>query len=66
MALEKIAGVGSEQPREAVGAKLVRFSQRQQFDEATRELDNVVMRAPWVAIARTDGEAETAIERGGK
>ena len=65
MALEKIAGIGAEQSREAVGAELVRFGKRQQLDKAARELHDVVVRAPWVTVARADGKAETAIERGG-
>jgi hypothetical protein len=64
VALEEIAGVGAEQNREAVGAELVRFGQCQQFDEAAGELHDVVMRAPWVAVARADGKTEIAIERG--
>ena len=65
VAFEEIAVVGAEQFREAVAAELVRLGQRQQFDEAAGKLDDVVVRAPRVAVARADGEAEAAIERGG-
>jgi hypothetical protein len=62
---EEIAGICTKQSREAIDAELVRLGQRQQFDEAAGELNDVVMRAPRVAIAGADREAEVAVKRGG-
>jgi len=63
-ALQEVAVVGAELSGKTIAAELVRFSQRQQLDEATRKLNNVIMRAPRVTIARTDGETESAVQIG--
>ena len=62
--LRKSPVIGAEQLRKAVVAELVRLGQRQQLDEEAGKLDDVIMRAPGVAVARADREAEAAIERG--
>jgi hypothetical protein len=62
---QKVAVIGAEQNREAVIAKSVGLGQRQQLDEETGKLDDMVMRTPGMAIARADLKTETAIERGG-
>ena len=65
MPLGEVARIGGKQGREAVAAKLVRLGQRQKFDEEARQLNDVIMRAPGMTVARADGKAELAIKFGG-
>src|SRR5262249_40852790 len=52
------------QRRQTVGAELFRLRHREQFDKEAGQLDQVVMGAPRMTVARADGEAEPSIELG--
>ena len=52
----------AEQRREPVGAELLRLGD-EQLDEEARQLDDMVVRAPGVAVARADREAEPDRDR---
>jgi hypothetical protein len=57
---------GAEQRREAVASELLGFRHGQQFDEESGKLHEVVVGAPRMPVARSDGEAEPVIELGGR
>jgi hypothetical protein len=63
-ALNEIAVVGAEQSGKAIAAELVRLGQRQQLDEEAWKLNNVIVRAPGMAIARPHGETEPTVQIG--
>src|ERR1700730_9686877 len=44
--------------------KLLRLGHRQQFDEEARQLDQVIVRAPRMLVARAHTEAEATIKLG--
>src|SRR6478672_9729112 len=54
----------AKQVRKAVGAQVFRLRHGEQFDEKSRKLDDVIVSAPRMPVARTDGEAEPTIEPG--
>jgi len=60
---DEIAIGGPEQPREAVAAELVGLGERQQLDEEAGQLDDAVVRAPVVPVARADDETEPLVQR---
>ena len=60
---QEIAVETAEQPREAVGSELLGLGHRQQLDEKTRQLDDAVVGSPWMAVARTNREAEAPVAR---
>ncbi len=60
--LEKNAVEGAEQRREAILAKLLGLRDRQQLDEESGQLDDLVVGAPGVPVACPDREAEPSIE----
>ena len=62
--LQKHPVEGAEQCGETIASELVRLGHREQFDEKTRQLDDAVVGTPGMPVARTDGEAEPAIELG--
>ena len=55
-----------KQLRETVGAELVGLGHRQQLDEEARKLDEVIVRAPGMPVARADRKAEPPVEIGGR
>src|SRR5713226_8936274 len=55
---------GAEQRREGVAAELLGLRHGQELDEEARQLDDMIVGAPGMPVARADGEAEPAIERG--
>jgi hypothetical protein len=62
--LREIPIVSREQSGKAVVADLVRLGERQQLNEEARQLDDMIMSAPWVLVTRADGKTQTAIEIG--
>src|SRR6476469_6812212 len=54
----------AKQVRKAVGAQVFRLRHSEQLDEKSRKLDDVIVSAPRMPVARTDGEAEPTIEPG--
>ena len=62
MRFQEIAVEPPEQLGNAVVAELLRLGQGQYLDEESRKLHDAVMRAPGMAIARADCEADAAIE----
>ena len=63
MAIEKCLVEAAEQGGEAFAAELLGLGDRQQLDEETGQLDEVIVRAPGMAVARPDGETEGTVER---
>src|SRR5262249_52735113 len=64
-ARNEILIVRPEHRREAVGADLLPLCQCQQFNENAWQLNDVIVRPPWVPVARAYGEAKSPIEIGG-
>ena len=62
MLLQEAAIEIAEQRREAFAAQHIRLGDRQQLQEESRELDDMVVRAPGMAVARADRKARAAIE----
>ena len=62
---EKAMVERSEQDRKAVAAELLRFGDRQKLDEKSGKLDDMIMRAPRVAVARADRETKAPVKLGG-
>ena len=62
-ALQKGLVEGAEQFRETLAGELLRLRDRQQLDEKSGQLDDVVVGAPGVNVARPDSEAQPAVER---
>jgi hypothetical protein len=62
--LREIPIVSREQSGKAIVADLVRLGERQQLNEEARQLDNMIVSAPWVLVTRADGKTQTAIEIG--
>jgi hypothetical protein len=56
----------SEQERHRIAAKFFRLGHRQNFNEEPGKLDDVIMRAPGMAVARADGEAHAAVQLGAR
>ena len=63
---EKALMVSPEIFREAVAAELLRLNDAEQFQEKSRELHDVILRAPRMPIAAPHGEAEPPVERRGR
>src|SRR5262249_58935693 len=62
-AREEVAGEGAERDHARGRCRdLLRFPDREQLDEEPGKLDDAVVRAPWMAVARPDREAEARIE----
>jgi len=55
---------GAEQRREAVGAEFFRLRHGEQFDKEAGKLDQLIVGAPRMPVARADGEAEPPVELG--
>ena len=64
MAFKEAAIEAAEHHRETIVTKLVRLGNRQYLDEESRKLDDVIVRAPGMAVARADREAKPPIEFG--
>src|SRR4029077_19742085 len=64
LVLEKDSVEGAEQRREAIVPKLLWFGHGQQFDEEARQLDQVIVRAPRMLVARAHTEAEATVKLG--
>ena len=64
LVLEKDSVESAEQRREAIAPKLLRLGHGQQLEEEARKLDQVVMRAPRMLVARAHSETEATIELG--
>ena len=64
MSLEEIAVRRAEQARELVAAELVGLRDREELDEEAGKLDQPVVGAPRMAVARADREAEPLVARG--
>src|SRR5207244_3858993 len=62
MRLEEDAIEGAEQRRECVGPKLLRLGHGQKLDEEAGKLDQTIVRAPGMAVARPNDEAEALVE----
>jgi hypothetical protein len=62
--LHEIPIVSREQSAKAIVADLVRLGERQQLNEEAGQLDNVIVRAPWVPVARADRKAQAPIKIG--
>src|SRR5262249_35573206 len=62
-AREEVAGEGAERDHARGRCRdLLRFPDREQLDEEPGKLDDAVVRAPWMAVARPDRKAEARVE----
>src|SRR5262245_2502757 len=64
MPLHEIPIVSRKQSGKAIVADLLRLGERQQLNEEARQLDNMIVRAPRMSVARADCKTQAAIEIG--
>ena len=60
--LEKQAVEGAEQRSKTFVSKLLGLGDGEQLEEASRKLNNMVVRAPGMAVARADREPEPSVQ----